>query len=151
MAATFFLANDVAMQIEDPNTPGTWLTIVCETALSADITTPVNTTSTKCGIVKAVGELGATISGSAVANVTPEADEVSLKQLLDWANTQQALVGRMINIEVGATAIGEAVLVKGSGYFTNVSPNADADQNLTFDWTFEITGSIDTTEGDESV
>lgn len=151
MATNEFLANNVVFQVEDPNTPGTWLTMVCETDLTGSLTVAVNTTPTKCATIKSVGEVNASISGSGVANTSPEADEISLKQAIDWMAANTLLVGRMINLAVSPVALGAAVTVKGSGYFTEVSPSAPADGSLTFDWTFEITGTIDTEESDESV
>jgi hypothetical protein len=149
MATNEFLANNVVFQ-HRPILGGTWKTIVCETTLSGNLSVSVNSLSTKCAVIKSVGEASATINGSAAANTSPTASESSLKDIIELCATKEKRLGRLINLAVGSVGIGDAVLIKGEGYFTEVSPSADADQNLTFDWTFEISGVIDTEESDES-
>ena len=150
MATNSFLANNVVFQYRDADTGGTWKTLVCETSLTGNMTVAVNSTSTKCGVIKSVGEAGVTITGSGVANTSPTSSEASLKDLLDLTVAGTLLEGRMVSLAVSPLGEGDAILIKGDGYFTEVSPNADADQSLTFDWTFEMTGTIDVEESDES-
>jgi len=150
MATNEFLANNVVFQYRDATTVDPWKTLVCETSITGNMTVNVNSVSTKCGVIKSVGEAGVTVSGSGVANTAPTATQGSLKDILDLCKNNTLMDGRLVNLSAGSVALGAAVLIRGDGYFTAVSPNADADQSLTFDWTFEMTGTIDTEESDES-
>ena len=150
MATNEFLANNVVFQTRSATLGGTWQTWVCNTSLSANLATAVNTVSTKCGVIKSVGELSGTVNFSGVANTAPTASEVSLKDALALANNQTLTEGRFVNLLDGSVALGEAVLIKGDGYVTSITPTADADGSLTFDAVFEFTGTIDIDETDES-
>ncbi len=150
MATNDFLGTNVVFQTRDATLGGTWKTWVCETTLSGTLSSTVNTTETKCGPVKSVGVPGATINLSGVANVSPTGSQTSLKDALDYANNQTLLEGRMVNLAIGSVGLGDAVLLKGDGYVTSVTANADEGQPLTFDAVFEITGSVDTGESNES-
>jgi hypothetical protein len=152
MATNDFLATNVVFQYRTAGSTDPYKTLVCETSLNGVLSSNVNTLSTKCGQIKSLGVVGATISGSGAANTAPTSTQGSLAALLDFAAAQTLLEGRMINLATTSPSVGlgAAVLIKGNGYFTNVSPKADADQSLTFDWTFEITGTVDTTEANES-
>ncbi len=148
--ANEFLANNVVFQTRDAVLGGTWKTWVCNTTLNGALTSAVTTTSTKCGVVKSVGEVGGTINLSGVANTSPDVDQVSLKDAIDYAAAKTLLEGRMVSLAVSPLAIGDAVLIKGDGYVTSVTATADADGSLTFDAVFEMTGTIDVDESDES-
>jgi len=154
MATNDFLANNVVFQYKTVGAAAsTWKTLVCETDLNGTLSSDVSTLVTKCGQIKALGVPGATINGSGAANTSPTANQASLAEVLDVCNLQTQLEGRMISLFVPGSpsvATGRAVLIRGIGYFTNVQPHAAAAGSLTFDWTFEITGTVDTTEADES-
>jgi len=151
MATNDFLANNVVFQYKlVGGAASTWKTIVCETDINGTLSTDVTTLVTKCGQIKSLGVPGATITGSGAANTAPTSTQASLAAVLDLCNASTQLEGRMLNIAVGSVATGAAVLIRGIGYFTSVAPSAPAAGSLTFDWTFEITGNVDTTEADES-
>lgn len=150
MALTTILSNDVVFQTRDAETGGTWMTWVCNTTLSGNLASAVTTTSTKCGVIKSVGEVGGTVNFGGVANITPESDEVSLKDAVGYAAAKTLLEGRLVNLAVGDVDLGDAILIKGDGYVSSITPNADADTSLTFDAVFEFSGAIDTDETDES-
>lgn len=148
--ANEFLANNVVFQTRDAETGGTWKSWVCNTTLNGVLSAAVTTTSTKCGVTKSVGEVGGTINFSGVANTSPDSDEVSLKDAISYAVNKTLLEGRMVSLAVSPLALGDAIMFKGDGYVTSVTPTADADGSLTFDAVFEMTGTIDIDESDES-
>jgi hypothetical protein len=150
MALTTVLSNNVVFQTRDAVTGGTCKTWVCNTTLSGNLASAVTTTSTKCGVIKSVGEVGGTVNFGGVANVTPDADEISLKDAVGFAAAKTLLEGRLVNLADSPIALGEAILIKGDGYVSSITPNADADTSLTFDAVFEFSGSIDVEESDES-
>ena len=151
MATNDFLANNVVFQYKTVGgAASTWKTIVCETDLNGTLSSDVTTLTTKCGQIKSLGVPGATINGSGAANTAPTSSQASLAAILDLCNAQTQLEGRMLNLAIGSVGTGAATLIRGIGYFTNVQPHAAAAGSLTFDWTFEITGTVDTSEADES-
>jgi hypothetical protein len=150
MAVTQVLGDNVVFQTRDAETGGTWKTWVCNTTLSGTLSSEVETTTTKCGVIKSVGQLGGTINFSGVANATPETDQISLKDAISYAANQTLLEGRMINLDDTVTDDGEAVFFKADGYVTSITPNSDAGGKLSFDAVFELTGAIDIEESDES-
>lgn len=150
MALTQFLADNVVFQTRDAVTGGTWKAWVCNTTLSASLTTAVNELVTKCGTVKSVGQLSGEINFSGVANTSPTVSEVSLKDALDLAGGQTLIEGRMINLVDGSVGLGDAVMIKGDGYITSITANANAGESLTFDAVMSFTGTIDIEESDES-
>lgn len=145
-----FLANNVVFQVKDPDALATWYTLVCETDLTGSLTAAVNTIATKCGPKKSIGLPGLTFSGSGIANPDATASQASLKQVTDWCNSNELLYGRMVNLAADTVALGEAILLRGEGYFTSAVARAAADGVLEFDWTFEIIDTPDTEESDES-
>ncbi len=147
-----FLANNVVFQFRLASGTDIWRTLICETSLNGELANDVETTITKCGQIKAAGIPGATISGSGTWESSVNSDQATYSELLDLANAVTLVEGRMINLvsTSPSVALGAAVLIKGDGYFTNVTATADAGGSLTYDWTFEITGTVDTTEAGES-
>lgn len=147
-----FLGNNVVFQFRLAGTTAIWRTLICETSLNGELAVDVSTVLTKCGQIKSAGIPGATISGSGTWEGTVTSAQATYSELLDLCNAVTLIEGRMINLATTTptVAIGAAVLIKGSGYFTNVSPTADAGDSLTYDWTFEISGTVDTTEAGES-
>lgn len=150
MALTQFLADNVVFQTRSAELGGTWKAWVCNTTLSATLSNAVNELVTKCGTVKSVGQLSGEINFSGVANVTPDSDEISLKDALDYAGAQTLIEGRMVNLVDGSVGLGDAVMIKGDGYITSITPTANAGESLTFDAVFSFTGTIDVEESDES-
>lgn len=147
-----FLGNNVVFQFRISGTTAIWRTLICETSLNGELANDVSTVLTKCGQIKAAGIPGATISGSGTWESTVTAAQATYAELLDLCNAVTLMEGRMINLVSTSpvVATGAAVLIKGSGYFTNVTATADAGEVLTYDWTFEISGTVDTTEAGES-
>ena len=147
-----FLGNNVVFQFRISGTTAIWRTLICETSLNGELTNDVNTVITKCGQIKAAGIPGATISGSGTWDSAPTSAQATYAELLDLCNAVTLMEGRMINLvsTSPSVATGAAVLIKGSGYFTSVKPTANAGESLVYDWTFEITGTVDTTEAGES-
>lgn len=140
----------IVAQFRDAVTGGTWQTMVCEISLNGDVVRTASELATKCGTIKTSAAINATLSGSGAANTSPTASQVSLKQAMDWIGADTLLEGRMVNLVDGTVALGDAVLIKGDGRFSRVSPTADTGQPLTFDWEFPISGTPDFDESDES-
>lgn len=150
MATNEISADLVVAQFRDAVTGGTWKTMVCETSLNGEVIRTASELATKCGTIKTSAAINSTLSGSGAANTSPTAAQVSLKQALDWIDADTLLEGRMVNLVDGTVALGDAVLIKGDGHFSRVSPTADTGQPLTFDWEFAFSGTLDFNESDES-
>jgi hypothetical protein len=128
----------------------TWKTLVCEENLSATLSRAISERTTKCRIIKSTSQISGSITGTSVAETAPDADQATLKDVLDAIAANTSLEGRIINLASGAINEGDMILVRGEGIFSDVNPSANAGGQLDFGWTFQITGDVDVDESDES-
>ena len=129
---------------------GTWQTWVCATTTSGTLSSTIAELITKCGTIQTPSNVTGTINISGASNSSPDADQVSLKQAIEYANEKTLLEGRLVNLAVSPIGLGDVVLMKGDGYVSSITANADAGNPLTFDAVFSFSGTIDTDESDES-
>ena len=113
--------------------------IVCATDSNLDGSTEVDTVNTKCGVFKSFGNTSWTLTGSGVANATPEATEVSADEILTIFQDSTEVLFE-INHETTADTI---IYRAGRGTFSAYSENHGADGLVTFDYTLEVDGDID--------
>jgi len=150
MATNEFLSDNVVFQTRSATLGGTWQTWVCNTTLNGALASTVNELITKCGTIQTPSNVTGTINFSGAANTSPDSDQISLKSASEYANERTLLEGRLINLDVTPIDDGEVILMKGDGYVTSFTVNADAGNPLTFDAVFSFSGTIDTDESDES-
>lgn len=150
MATNEFLGDNVVLQTRDAVTGGTWQTWVCATTTSGTLSSTIAELITKCGTIQTPSNVTGTINISGASNSSPDADQVSLKQAIEYANEKTLLEGRLVNLAVSPYGLGDIVLMKGDGYVSSITANADAGNPLTFDAVFSFSGGIDTDESDES-
>jgi len=150
MATNEFLGDNVVLQTRDAVTGGTWNTWVCATTTSGTLSSTIAELITKCGTIQTPSNPTGTINISGAANSSPAAGQVTLKDAIGYANAQTLLEGRLVNLAVSPIGLGDVVLMKGDGYVTSVTANADAGNPLTFDAVFSFSGTIDVDESDES-
>lgn len=129
---------------------GTWKTLVCEENLSAPSTRSVTERPTKCRIIKSTSQPSVSITGTSVMETELDSDQLSFKAAYDYFIAGTSLEGRMINLQDGAIAEGDVVLVRGEGIFSECTPSANVGAATDFNWTFQITGEVDVDESDES-
>jgi hypothetical protein len=124
-----------------------WITVVCTEDSQFQITNEVSTRRTNCGIVKSVSDPDFNASGNAVQNATPTTLEASYQAVkaLQMSKTKvQFSWISAADVAAGLTE-GQGVSNYGLGYFTDstATASAEADGVMTFSWTFEGTGNLD--------
>jgi len=117
-----------------------WKEIVCGTDVSLDGSADITTTSTKCGTAKSKGSMSWSMSGSGVANHSPDSDELSADELIEIAQgTAQVLIRWQDNTT-------PANFYRSStAHITAYTENAPEGGTVEFDFTAELQGNIDLT------
>lgn len=126
-----------------------WKTLVCEQGSKFDITTNVTVEKTKCGPIKGIDDPDWKMSGDAVLNMAPDADQVSYADVVGWINTKTKVYIRKQSPATTSpvvTTIGQAFFQQGEGYFTSVSGDYSNGAVVKFTWNFEGQGTLITTK-----
>jgi hypothetical protein len=120
-------------------------TIVCEDTSEGGMDSTVNTTPTKCGVFSTTELPTGTITGSGVANVDPDSDELSFQDILNYVNNRTRLRAVYQNAaESPDVTEGEGVFMSGEGYFNSARVTATQGTQVTFTWSFTFSGDVDT-------
>lgn len=138
------LGKYVTLSLDDDLVNPDYRTVVCEEESDGGISNSPTTTQTKCGVFAAPGIPEGTINISGVVNADPDADEISLQQLMDWANTGTKLAIIYQDAADGVTAAGAAIYMAGQGYLSDVRGTAPAGDVIKFTATVTFSGAIDT-------
>lgn len=117
----------------------TFQTLVCEEDSQIDLSNDVTTTKTKCSTFKGISAVDATISGNAVVNADPGADEVSYNDVQNWQLQKTQKYFRYRNQVQGTFTAGQAYSFTGVGYFTQSTLTAPGDDVVKFSFTFSVT------------
>lgn len=124
-----------------------WITLVCTEDSQFQITNETSTRRTNCGIVKSVADPDFNASGNAVQNATPTVFEASYAAVKALQIAKEKVQFRYISsADVAAGLLeGEGIYNYGLGYFTDstATASANADGVLSFSWSFEGTGDLD--------
>lgn len=146
MAVNELQGSDVLTEISTDQI--TWKTLVCEQGSKFDISTNVTVEKTKCGPIKGIDDPDWKMSGDAVINTKPSADQVSYNDVIGWINNKTKVYIRKqspANVDLSLT-IGEAFFQQGEGYFTSVSGDYSNGAVTKFTWNFEGQGDLITTK-----
>lgn len=122
----------------------TWRTIVCAQGGRVRVNTNVTSESTKCGAIKGIGKPDWVMSGDAVANFEPEADEVSLNELMEWIQNTTNVRMRVLSPAEGSFAVGEKYYREGAGYFSTDEEDISDATPVKFSWEFQGSGPLAT-------
>lgn len=139
------LGKYVALSLDDNLVTPDYRTAVCEEESDGGISNSPTTTQTKCGTFSAPGIAEGTINISGVVNVDPDADELSLSQLLAWANTGTKLAIVYQDAADANSTAGAAIYLEGEGYISDVRGQAPANDLIKFTATLNFSGDIITT------
>ena len=142
MPVTRISAADMPPQFSDDGGT-TWQTLVCITDWSLTGATTTNETETFCGKFTSRGVAGMTGSANAVANITPDATEVSLEEATNWWINDTTLSFRVQHPASGTP--GTDYFISGSATINNVSVTGTAGQDVQFSIDWSINGAIDNT------
>lgn len=124
-----------------------WITLVCTEDSQFQITNETSTRRTNCGVVKSVADADFSASGNAVQNATPTAFEASYQAVKALQMSKEKVQFSYISLADVAAGLteGQGISNYGLGYFTDsvASASAEADGVLSFSWSFEGTGNLD--------
>lgn len=127
----------VVLEVSDDGV--SFKTLVCEEDSQIDLSNDVTTTKTKCSTFKGISQVDATISGNAVCNADPTAEEVSYNDVQTWQLQKTQKYFRYRNAAQGSFAAGQAFSFTGVGYFTQSTLTAPGDDVVKFSFTFSVT------------
>lgn len=133
------------MKVRVNGTVDPWKTLVCTEDSQFQITNEVNKKRTNCGVDTSIADADFNASGNAVQNPIPTSLEVSYKDIKAWQLAKTLLDFQYISEADAAQGLaeGDGVNNFGSGYFTETTFNGTAEENATFSWSFEGTGTLD--------
>lgn len=139
-AANKISSNDVLLAISSNIVTPEWLDVVCGQDIDIDWSKDITTLKTKCGTVKAAGEPSITITGTGVANYSPEAGEASADEIAALMQGNSEVKVRVQDETTPANYYRE-----GTGTVTSYSESLPLDGALTFDFTIEVSGNLELT------
>lgn len=127
----------VNLQISTDLVTPVWKTVVCGQDVGIDGSKDVNTVRTKCGVLKSSGDTSWTLTGSGVANHTPEATELSADELVAIMQGDTDILARLTH-----ATDDELYYRQGQGIMTAYSESAGEGDPISFDFTIEISGDL---------
>lgn len=137
-AANKISSNDVLLAISTNLETPAYKDVVCGQDIDIDWSKDITTLKTKCGTVKAAGEPSVTITGTGVANTTPGGSEISAD---DIAGIMQGNSDVLVRVQDETTPAN--YYRQGQGTMTAYSESAPLDGAITFDFTIEVSGSLE--------
>lgn len=137
-AADKISSNDILLAISTNLESEDFKDVVCGQDIDIDWSKDITTLKTKCGTVKAAGEPSITITGTGVANHSPGGTEVSADEI---AAIMQGNSDVLVRVQDETTPAN--YFRQGQGTMTAYSESAPLDGALTFDFTIEVSGSLD--------
>jgi predicted secreted protein len=131
-------SNEVLLAISTNLDTPDYKDVVCGQDIDIDWSKDITTLKTKCGTVKAAGEPSVTITGTGVANHTPGGTEISADEI---AAIMQGSADVLVRVQDDTTPAN--YYRQGQGTMTAYSESAPLDGAVTFDFTIEVSGSLD--------
>jgi hypothetical protein len=127
-----------------------WRQLVCTEDSEFTISAELSKRKTNCGVKAKPGIPDFSASGNAVQNAEPTSTEASyayIKERIRNGVIQEFKYQSAADVTEGLTE-GEGIYNYGDGYFTNVTASASAEDDgiLSFSWSFEGVGTIDSHE-----
>lgn len=123
----------------------TWKTLICLKNYNVPITRSTNESETFCGKSVGLGALSFNPQGNAVCDTAPDADELTLYQMLIWITAKTTLLFRTkFPGESGLLgSIGDEFFIKGSCYIVSVNPIFATNDVVNFDFEARGFGDLD--------
>lgn len=135
-------SNDVLLAISTNLDTPAYKDVVCGQDINIDWSKDVTVLRTKCGVAKSAGEPSITITGTGIANTSPGGTELSADEL---AAIMQGTADVLVRIQDETTPAN--YYRQGQGLMTAYGEDAALDGSVTFDFTIEISGSLDLVSG----
>ena len=123
----------------------TWLTLICLKNYNVPITRSTNESETFCGKSVGLGALSFNPQGNAVVSTNPDADEVTLYQMLIWITAKTELLFRTAYPQSSGAlgSIGDEFFIKGSCFIVSVNPIFATNDVVNFDFEARGFGELD--------
>lgn len=137
MALTSVQFDSQAFEVSDDDGL-TWATLVCLDSVTVTFASEITETATQCGTVVGVGEMKGNFDYTGVCNTTPDADEVSFKDVLTWQKAKQLVQIRCTNGSSGANWFYQF-----GAYFTNTTHDGTSNDVMKFSGTVTGQGEVD--------
>lgn len=137
-------ATDVKVQVREVGDTE-WKVMTCEVDEQSELTNDTTETDTKCGTFFGTKEAKGNISGNAVYNVSPEADEVTLTDVRNWQRNKTNLE-MLIENEAFVTSEGDSIAEGAAlhefwtGKFVGSTRTGAVGDVIKFSWTFKPQG-----------
>lgn len=119
----------------------TYNNVVCKKSWNFTGSTPTNVEETDCGPLVGLGSNNFNFDFEAVLNKTPNAGEISAKDVLSIWNNQTLAYAKVLYPDPGGTNF----FIQGSGYITNFVLQNTVGNLMTFTGTFSGNGTVDIT------
>lgn len=140
MALTKIEGKLVDVQISTNLVTPAWKKIVCSTDAGLDGSVDTTTVNTKCGVLKARGNVGWTFTGSGMVNQTPGVNEISATEVATLFQDGTAILVKLAHVTT------ESIFYRsGQGTISAYSESAGVEDNVGYDFTIEIDGNLDFT------
>lgn len=138
MAVTKIEGKFVSLEISTNLVTPAYKMVVCAEDSNLDGSTEVNTRDTKCGVYKTFGNTSWTLTGSGMANATPDSDEVSADEILTIFQDGTPVLWKITH------TTGDTIIYRqGQGTFSAYSETHPAADLVGFDYTLEVDGDVD--------
>lgn len=113
--------------------------IVCGQDTGLDGSKNITTLETKCGTLKTAGPANWQLTGSGVANSEPGTNELSADELIGIMQGDTQVLVKLVHATDTALYYRQ-----GTGTMTAYSESGSVSDSITFDFTIEIDGNLDT-------
>lgn len=123
----------------------TWKTLICLKNYNIPISRSTNESETFCGKSVGLGALSFNPQGNAVCDTSPDSDEVTLKDMLQWIDAKTVLMFRTAYPQSSGAlgSIGDEFFIKGECYIVSVNPIFATNDVVNFDFEARGFGTLD--------
>lgn len=137
-------ASGIPIQLSTDNGV-TWKTLICLKNYNVPITRSTNESETFCGKSVGLGALSFNPQGNAVVSTTPDVDEVTLVNMLQWITGKTVLKFRTAYPEANGSAgsIGDEFYIAGDCYVVSVNAIFATNDVVNFDFELRGFGELD--------
>ena len=138
MATNAIQGDLVALSISTNVTTPAYKEVVCSENSGLDGSADVNTKRTKCGVIKGVGPMAWTFTGSGAFNSIPGGSAMSAQELVTAAQDQTPILVKL------AHATDATIYYRqGQGIISSYSETANSGDVVSYDFTIDIEGDLD--------
>lgn len=121
----------------------TYRNVVCKRTMNFTGSTPTNQEDTDCDTFTALGSNTWSFDFEGVFNLTPDSNQYSAKEILDFWNNQTVLYVK-VQYPTSGGSTGTNLYLQGQGYLTGTGISTQTGNLVAFTFTFSGNGALDT-------